>query len=119
MALFSRTKLVEEIGKIARTGIVGGCAVAVAYFCSRMVHDLAGKTTAADIGIKALGTLSINEGLAYAIAVICVGFGYQRGRTAHDMAKRLGRLSRLEQSIDPNRSSSHLGETGVPREEDR
>lgn len=93
--------------------------MAVAFFCSRMVHDLSGKTTAADIGIKFLGTLSISEGLAYAIAVICVGFAYERGRTNKSMAKRLARLSQLEQSIDPNRSSSHLGETGAPREEDR
>ena len=119
MSSFARVKIVEEIAKLLRTAVVAGCILGVAYFCSRIVHDLSGRTTAADIGIKFFGTLTISEGLAYAISVVCVGFGYQRGRTNKSLSTRLARLSNLEQSIDPNRSSSHLTETGAPREEDR
>ena len=93
--------------------------MAITYFCAEMVHDLSGKTTAADIGIRFLGKISISEGLAYAIAAICTGFAYQRGRTNQDLSKRLARLSQLEQSIDPNRGSSHLVDTGGPNEGDK
>ena len=119
LAMYTRAKTVEEVGKVLRTLIVAGAAVLMAMYCSRSIHDLAGKTTAADIGLQLLGNISISEGLAYAVSVVCVGFAYQRGRTNQSLAKRLSRLSHLEQQIDPNRSSSHLGETGAPREEDR
>lgn len=93
--------------------------MAIAFYTRLGISDLAGRTTAADIGVRFLGTISISEGLAYAIAVVCVGVAYQKGRTNQGLSKRLGRLSRLEQSIDPNRSSSHLTDTGSPREEDK
>ncbi len=115
----ARVKIVEEIGKVVRTAIVVGGGVCIAYFTSAAIHDLAGRTTAADIGVRFLGTIKVSEGLAYAVAVVSVGVAYQRGRTNQGLAKRLARLSELEQSIDPNRSSSHLTNTGGPREEDK
>jgi hypothetical protein len=45
----TRIKIVEEISKVARTLIVGACAAFGMYQCSSIVHDLAGKITAASI----------------------------------------------------------------------
>jgi hypothetical protein len=73
----------------------------------------------ADIGVKFLGTINMSEGLAWAIAVICVGYGAQRGYVNHKLSGRLSRLSKWEAEIDPNRSSSHLTARGTPREEDQ
>ena len=91
-----------------RTGLVFGCALGIAYFFASMVHDLAGRQTTADIGIKFLGSINISEGLAWAIAAVCGGIAYKKGRTNRDMATRLARMGELERAIDPNRSSSRF-----------
>lgn len=114
-----RVRLVEESAKALRTIIVVGGALGIAFYTSIIVHDLAGKATTADIGLRFLGTLTISEGLAYAISALIAGVAYQKSHINKSLAKRLARLSEFEQSIDPNRSTSHLTETGVPREEDR
>ena len=118
MAFLTRMKTVEEAGKSFRTVAVFGCAALMFYFCASMVHDLAGKKTAADIGLQFLGTLNVSEGLAWAIAAICGGIVFKERRTSRSMAKRLGRMADFERAVDPNRSSSHLTATGTPREED-
>ena len=114
----ARMKTVEEAGKSFRTVAVFGCAALMFYFCASMVHDLAGKKTAADIGLQFLGTINVSEGLAWAIAAICGGIVFKERRTSRSMAKRLGRMADFERAVDPNRSSSHLTATGTPREED-
>lgn len=119
LKLVARVHTVEEIGKTVRTAFVFGGAVGIAYFFSRMVHDLAGKSTAADIGLRFLGTINVSEGLAWVISALCGGIAVKTTRTNRSMAKRLGRLSKLEQEIDPNRSSSQLTPSGLPREEDK
>ena len=101
-----------------KTLIVGGSAIAITVYCSHIIHDLAGKATTADIGVSFLGKLSVSEGLAYAISLICVGYGYKKTRSNEDLIKRLKRLSLLEQSIDPNRSSSQLTDAGSPPMDD-
>jgi hypothetical protein len=115
---FARAKIVEEIAKTVRTALVFGSAVGMAYFLSVMVHDLAGKATTADIGLTFLGKIGVSEGLAWAIAAVCGGIVFKTRRTNRDMAARLSRFADVERSIDPNRSSSHLTDTGMPREED-
>ncbi|MGA8029011.1 MAG: hypothetical protein WB992_17870 [Bryobacteraceae bacterium] len=117
-ATFARAKNIEEIAKTVRTFLVFGSALGMAYFFSHMVHDLAGKTTSADIGIKLLGSITVSEALAWAVAAICGGVAYKTGRTNRSLAKRLSRMADIEREIDPNRSSSHLDSTGMPREED-
>jgi hypothetical protein len=119
VAALARINFVTEVAKTVRTALVFGCILGIAYFCQRTVHDLAGKTTAADIGLKFLGTLKISEGLAWATAAICLGTAVKTRRTNGNMAARLARLADFERSIDPNRSSSHLSPTGMPRKEDR
>ena len=119
IATLARINLVKEIAKTVRTAVVFGCVLGIAYFCQRMVHDLAGKTTAADIGLKFLGTFKVSEGLAWMISAICFGTAVKTRRTNGNMAARLSRLADFERSIDPNRSSSHLSPTGTPRKEDR
>ncbi|MEP7365398.1 MAG: hypothetical protein ABI972_19260 [Acidobacteriota bacterium] len=114
-----RTKVVEETAKTIRTALVFGSALGIAYCFAGMVHDLAGKKTAADIGFTLLGTINISEGLAWAIAVICGGIAIKRERTNSSMAARLARLAEFERTIDPNRSSSHLTVGGKPCEEDK
>lgn len=117
---FVRSKKVEEIAKTVRTFFVFGFSFGIAYFISRMVHDLAGQKTTADIGISFLGTIRVSEGLAWAIAAVCGGIAGKVVRTNRSMAKRFGsRMADLERSIDPGRSSSHLSPTGMPREEDK
>jgi hypothetical protein len=110
---------VEEIAKTIRTFLVFGCALGMVYFFSVMVHDLAGRTTTADIGLKFLGSIRVSEGLAWAVAAVCGGVALKKGRTNRSLAARLSRMADFERSIDPNRSSSHLTDTGMPREEDR
>ncbi len=113
-----RIKTVDEISKVLRTAsVVIGTSTGM-YFVSKIVHDLAGKITTADIGAKILGRIELSEGLAYALAVVCVGYGYKTTKSNQDMAKRLKRLSLVEGTIDPNRSSSHLTDTGSPPKED-
>ncbi len=118
LTIVARYQLVAEISKTVRTALVFGSAVLVVYSLGGMVHDLAGKKTAADIGMSLFGTLEVSEGLAWAIAAICGGVVFKTRRTNSSMAKRLDAMSALERSIDPNRSSSHLTDTGMPREED-
>jgi hypothetical protein len=111
--VFYRVRIVEEISKVVRTGLVAGCTAFIFYRCSEMVKALAGRNTLADVGIKILGNITISEGLAYALAAICVGFGVQRGYANRQLSARLSRLSQLEAEIDPNRSSSHLTVRGL------
>lgn len=109
----------DEISKVLRTALVTGCTAFIAYNCAGTIKALAGRTTLADVGIKFLGSITISEGLAYALAAICVGYGVQRGYANRKLSGRLSRLSQLEAEIDPNRSSSHLTPRGTPREEDQ
>jgi len=119
VATLARINLVTEIFKTVRTALIFGSVLGMAYYCQRMVHDLAGKTTAADIGLKFLGTFKVSEALAWMISAICFGTTIKTRRTNADMASRLARMADLERSIDLNRSSSHLSPTGRPRKEDR
>lgn len=92
----------------------------VVYFAKEMVSDLAGKTTLTDIAVKILMAGNARELVSYGIAGGAIGWGWSERRLRKSKIRHLGkRLVATETSLDPNRSSSQLTDTGETRPEDQ
>jgi hypothetical protein len=96
-----------------------GGLVGIFYFIYQSVAVLAGKATVADIGIKFLAELGISEALAWLLAGGGMLYGFGQRRLRKNTIERLqSRNQSLEQSLDPNRTSSRLTPRGDTRPED-
>jgi hypothetical protein len=114
--------LAEAIASVLRSFFKWGGLVGIFYFLSRMVEDLAGQTTYADVGIDVgiLAEVGTSHFLAWGLAVAAVLWALFERRLRRTTIERLtGRNRELEESIDPNRSSSNLTPRGKTRPEDK
>lgn len=90
------------------------------YWMYRTASVLSGKTTTADIGLKMLGSLTINESIGYGAGVVGVIYGLSERRLRRDKTEYLQtRIQRLEKQMDPKRSSSRLTPRGTTNPEDK
>ena len=111
---------VEKWFTLATHFITWAGIVAVAYFISSAVSDLAGKTTLANIVVQVLQAGSVRELGSYAVAGGGITYGLRERRLRKSEIRHLGQQKRrLESALDPNRSTSQLTETGETRPEDR
>lgn len=94
--------------------------VSVSYFGYLSIGMLAGKYTFADIGLRVIGNLKVNDG----IIGLLTGSGWAYGLAQRSLRRRnIERMAPLkneyERLIDPNRTSSNLTSRGTtPSERD-
>lgn len=109
----------DIIGGIFNGLIRWGGVTACLYFLYLIVDSLAGKTTTTDIALKAITDLKLDRGILYLLTggttLWAIGERRLRKKTIKDMAAH---TKKLEELIDPNRTSSNLTETGDTHPED-
>lgn len=109
----------EGIATILITAIKWGALLGCFRYLTLMVVALAGKTTAADIGVKILSNFSISQGLAWALGIGSATYGLAQNRLRKNTVERLQkRIQQLEKQRDPRRTSSRLTPRGDTRPED-
>lgn len=96
----------------------------VAYCLYRTTKSIAGQTTDFRADVKTIFEsvvkLGASQWAAYAVAALCgVGYFHERRLRRQSNRSKGNYIRHLETKIDPNRSSSHLTETGQPSKEDR
>ena len=100
------------------------CPIAlIFYFGYLSISALAGKSTLAAFGVYLVTDLKVNKAFSHIVmATFGVGgttYGYAQRKLKQKNIDRMSRLNeRLEQKIDPNRSSSRLTRKGLTRPED-
>lgn len=115
----TRTELEAELRELRKTDriwsflstmhtlIVAAGFVGVAYFADDAVKALAGRITAANIGISFLGSIGVSKAAAWLLGGGGVSYGYAQRRLRIKTAKRQGeQIRKLEERLDPGRSSS-------------
>lgn len=113
------TTFTESFTKIAVTLIRYGGVVAIVFFIYKCVDCLAGKETVANFAMDMIGSIKVNQWVAYSLAALTSGWAVgertlRRRRTAN-LSKR---ITELEKLIDPRRSSSMLPPSGTTRSGD-
>ena len=128
----------NNITKVIRDFIMWGAALGIAYFAYLSIDTLAGKTTKADIEVKAEGALSMNAKPAaksdasdipvyYKTALFLlllfgvggIAYGRREAKLRRDVIERYHPVIQVaEKDIDPKRSSSQLTSQGDTRPED-
>ncbi|MCZ8236809.1 MAG: hypothetical protein O9310_00105 [Leptospiraceae bacterium] len=87
---------------------------------SNAIIELAGKETIADIAVKLITDMKINEWLSYAIGISGLAYGYFERKLRKKNIDRLGpRSAKLETLLNPDRTTSGLTNTGETRAEDK
>ncbi len=115
-----QVRLIDLAGSTASLLIPWGSLVAIAYLISSAIHGLAGKQTLADIGLRLLADVRVTEWVAYILTGGSIAYGLRERKLRRDTIERLSeRTQKLEQQLDPNRSSSRLTPRGTTRPEDR
>ena len=95
-------------------------ATAIAYCGYLSIDTLAGKTTAADIGVELLANIRLSEVFAYLFGVGAVGYGLAQRQLRRSTVERLqGRVRTLEQVRDSGRTSSGLTPRGDTHPKDK
>jgi len=135
----------NNVTKVIRDLIMYGSFVGIAYFTYLSIDTLAGKTTAADIKVKAEGTLSLNPEqskskttkttkdvskalpteykaalfLALLFGIGGIVYGRKQTKLRKDVIERYHPLiQEAEKIIDSKRSTSQLTHRGNTRPED-
>jgi len=112
--------VVDLISKIS-TQLIKYGAICFCFYCAyKTVGQLSGRTTIANIALRIIGDLKINQWLCYAFgggsATWALGERHLRRKTV----KRLtNKTIELEKIIDSKRSSSTLPPSGTTRKEDK
>lgn len=103
----------KHIDSLVRYSIGGVVMVGLTVCGYLSIKEMAGKSTDFKSVIDWAGKFSISEGCAWVLAAIFgVGWGRYRHLYKRTMKDRSERVSRLEQLIDPDRTSSKLTKHG-------
>ncbi len=131
----------NNVTKIIRDLFKYGAILGIAAFTYLSIDSLAGKTTQADIDIKASGSLALNEKqkdtkkiiisvdiltgykialtLAFVFGIGGIAYGRKQAKLRKDVIERYHPLiQKAERIIDPKRSTSQLTQRGDTRPED-
>jgi len=104
------------INAIWRITVQCAAVVAVAYFGYKSIEWLAGKTTAADIAIKFLASVKVQTIVSYTFGGGGLIYGYYQRRLRKKRVAALAAYAiKLEQHINPNRTSSNINPDGTTR----
>lgn len=115
-----RFRFTEGVASVLNRAIAWVGIVLLARYGYLTVAALAGKTTAADIGIKVLGDVRVSEVLAWLFGGGGIAYGLGQRKLRRDTIERQAeRVRSLEEKVDPRRSSSKLTKRGTTRPEDR
>lgn len=119
MAMRVRIRKIDQIFDTIRTLIKYGVLLGCVYIVRGMVHDLAGRYTFADIGIKFLGDFKISETFSYIFGGGGILYGQRQRKLRKDKVQELSlKKEQLEKIIDTQRSSSRLTSRGNTSPED-
>lgn len=114
-----RTKLTLAITEILVTLIKSAAVVICFYFFTAALNNLSGKTTTANIIVDFLGSISISDIVGIVFGAGGVIYGMIERRQRQKMIERLhGRVKKMEQKIDPKRSSSNITAFGDTHPDD-
>ena len=114
-----RTKLSLSITEILVTLIKSIAVVVCFYFFTSALNNLSGKTTTANIVVDFLGSVSISDFVGIVFGAGGVIYGMIERRQRQKMIDRLhGRVKKMEQQIDPKRSSSNITTFGDTHPDD-
>lgn len=117
-----RAERVHHIAAVLNSLIRWGALVAIVFLGYRAIVVLAGQTTIADIGIgvKLLSNVRVSTAAAWLFGGGCLFYGERQARLRKDTVERQSRrITELEQSVDPKRTSSRLTARGDTNPEDR
>ena len=110
-----RMFLVDRISRVVETFARFGFLALIVYFIMSRIELLAGRKTLADIGIRLLANVAVNNALAWGAGSAGILYGVGQRRLRRRETRRLGREKReLEKLIDPGRTTSHLEAQGAP-----
>lgn len=113
-------KRLDLIGTAVQQLIRGGCLVAIAGFAYLSIKVLAGKSTFAEIALRAAANLKIGDLILLLVGTGGVGYGINQRRLRRSNVERLSkRVQELESALDPKRSTSGLTPQGTTRPGDK
>lgn len=108
------------IASVLNNLIRWGEAVAIAGFFYLSIDSLFGQDTTADIGIRLLGIVELNDVVFLLSGVGGVGYGLRQRKLRHDTIERLqGEKRTYETERDPTRTSSGLTPRGETHPTDK
>ncbi len=115
-----RSKKLDLIDLAIRLMVPWGALVAIAYWIHADIVALAGKQTLAQIGLSFMGDIKISDAVAYVFGAAGAGYGMaERTLRRKTIARLADENRRLEQMVDPQRTSSNLTRHGTTRPEDQ
>jgi hypothetical protein len=92
----------------------------IAFMVKETAVEIAGTETIADVGVKFLADIRVSESVAWITAFLFGGYGAIQRKLRKDVIQQMsGRMTNLETTIDPKRSSSRLTERGDTNPGDR
>ena len=101
-------------------GLIRWGGIVTCFYCLYLiVESLAGKTTAADIALKAITDLELDRGVLYLLTGGTTFWAIRERKLRKKKTKDIeAHIRELEERIDPNRTSRNLTETGDTHPED-
>lgn len=117
-------KRIDAVITVIKTLCMYGWPVACAYFLYKIALVLAGKTTLASfamsVGVAVLGNDKVMKTIYIVLTGGSIAYGVgERRLRRREIKRHTERPRKLEQLIDPNRTSSGLTSEGTTRPEDR
>ncbi|MHB1022403.1 MAG: hypothetical protein ACYC0Z_08320 [Acidobacteriaceae bacterium] len=113
-----------ETKKVAVTRLSKWIPLCFICYCGyRAIAVLAGKSTLAQFGMWIIADVRLNKIVSHAITTVFglggITYGYRERKLRHKTIDRMGnQIVKLEEKIDPGRSSSRLTRKGTTRPED-
>src|SRR5688572_5621132 len=109
-----RHRVVDHVGTILNTSTKFGFLALVFYFIRGGLIALSGQTTIANLGLTVASDLTVVDTVEAIVMSTAVIYGLWERKQRHSKTKYFAnRLSQLERSIDPRRSSSKLMPSGT------
>lgn len=102
------------LGTVLSAAIKWGVLGFMAYQATEAVKAIAGKDTFVSVLTSIAANISVNQWVAYIIAILGGGYGFaQRRLRKQKVAELCERIKTLEQKFDPKRSTSGLSPHGT------
>ena len=112
-------KIVDGLFGLGKILIPWAALVAIAAFGHASIRDIAGTRTEFSAVVRAAVDMQLTEKASWGLSVV-LGAGWFRERRLRrrTIAHHAAYIQKLEQRLDPNRTTSALTRTGAPRPED-